>query len=165
MLPSVGDFAVTLSPRGIFIAQAPRPWHGRLVADAPTIARTWFDEAEADLHAAEVSLAGAAYNWACFQAQQAGEKALKALLYARGRTSIITHSLRRLLTEAERIEPELGKLKRAAKLLDDHYIPTRYPNGLDEETAPSRYYTREDANECLQCARSILERVRTSFAS
>jgi HEPN domain-containing protein len=135
------------------------------MADAPAIARTWFEEAEADLRAAEVSLAGAAYNWACFQAQQAGEKALKALLYARGRTSIISHSLRRLLSEAERIQLQFAELKRAAKLLDDHYISTRYPNGLDEEVAPSRYYTQEDADDCLQCARSILERVRASFAS
>ena len=143
----------------------PGSWHGPCVADAPTIARTWFEEAGADLRAAELSLAGAAYNWSCFQAQQAGEKALKALLYARGRTSIITHSLRRLLTEAERVQPEFGELKRAAKLLDDHYIPTRYPSGLDEEVAPSRYYTREDAEECLQSAHSILERVRVSFTS
>ena len=135
------------------------------MADALTIARTWFDEAEADLRAAEVSLAGAAYNWACFQVQQAGEKALKALLYAHGRTSIITHSVRRLLNESEHTDAAFATLRRAAKLLDDHYIPTRYPNGLDEEVAPSRYYTREDAEECLQCARSILERVKPSFAS
>ena len=135
------------------------------MADAPTIARTWFEEAEADLRAAEVSLNGAAYNWACFQAQQAGGKALKALLYAHGRTSIISHSLRRLLTEAARVQPAFADLGRAAKLLDDHYIPTRYPNGLDEEVAPSRYYTREDAEECLRCARSILERVKPSFTS
>jgi HEPN domain-containing protein len=136
-----------------------------VAADAPTIARTWLEEAEADLRAAELSLGGGAYNWACFQAQQAGEKALKAYLYARGRTSIVTHSLRRLLAECERTEPAFAQLGKAGKLLDDHYIPTRYPNGLDEEMAPSRYYLKEDAEECLRSARSILERVRRSFVS
>lgn len=135
------------------------------MAGASLIARTWFDEAEADLRAAEVSLAERIFNWACFQAQQAGEKALKAFLYGRGRTSIVTHSLRRLLRECEREDPALQELEDAARLLDQHYIPTRYPNGLDVELGPSRYYERKDAESCLQCARSILERVRPFFAS
>ena len=44
--------------------------------DAP--ARTWFDQARADLAAAEDSAATRHHEWACFQAQQAGEKALNA---------------------------------------------------------------------------------------
>jgi HEPN domain-containing protein len=127
--------------------------------------RTWLDQARADLAAAKDSAAAGHHEWACFQAQQAGEKALKAFLYARGRTSIITHSLRRLVREAVATDAAFADLDEAARLLDQHYIPTRYPNGLDIETAPAAYYEERDAEQCLRSARSILARVSPSFES
>ncbi len=134
------------------------------MAGVPAYARAWFEQAEADLRAAELSASGSVHEWACFQAQQAGGKALKALLYARGFTSIVTHSLRRLLRECEAFDASFAPLAEAARLLDQHYIATRYPNGLDEEMPPTRYYEKGDAEACLQSARSILERVKPSFA-
>ena len=127
------------------------------------LAQTWYDQARADLAAGEDSTATGHHEWACFQAQQAGEKALKAFLYARGRTSIITHSLRRLAREAATIDATFAELDEAARLLDQHYIPTRYPNGLDTETAPAAYYEERDAEQCLRSARSIFASVSTSF--
>ena len=128
------------------------------------IARTWFEQARADLGAAEDSAATGHHEWACFQAQQAGEKALKAFLYAQGRTSVVTHSVRRLVQEGTVADASLAALDDAARLLDQHYIPTRYPNGLDEETTPAAYYDRKDADRCLQSARSILELVSKHFS-
>lgn len=125
----------------------------------------WLEQAEADLDAARDSAAAGHNEWSCFQAQQAGEKALKAFLYARGRTSIVTHSLRRLVRECEAVDPTLAGLDEHARVLDQYYIPTRYPNGLDEETPPARYYDATDAERCLQSAHSILERVKRFFAS
>lgn len=136
-----------------------------VMAGRVVLARTWFEQAQADLRAAEDSARTEHYEWACFQAQQAGEKALKAFLYARGRTSIVSHSLRRLLQECAMDEAAFKDLDDDARLLDQHYIPTRYPNGLDEEVAPAAYYERKDAQRCLQSARSILERVTPFFAS
>ncbi|MFA5002471.1 MAG: HEPN domain-containing protein [Methanolinea sp.] len=52
-------------------------------------------QAECDLAAAQVSMQGARYEWACFQAQQAAEKAIKSLLYAEGYRKILTHSVSR----------------------------------------------------------------------
>ena len=129
------------------------------------LARTWFDQARADLAAAEDSAVTGHYEWACFQAQQAGEKALQAVLYARGRTSIVTHSLRRLVRERAAIDTGFADLDEHARLLDQHYIPTPYPNGLDSETTPSAYYDEKDAERCLQSARLILERARASLPS
>jgi HEPN domain-containing protein len=131
----------------------------------PAFARAWFEQAEADLRAAELSAAGGAYEWACFQSQQAGEKALKAYLYARGLTSIITHSLRRLLQECRALDRAFEDLAEAGRLLDQHYIATRYPSGLDTEVPPTRYYEQGDAETCVRSARSILERVKRSFSS
>jgi HEPN domain-containing protein len=147
------------------LVDAPRTWHAAGVAGIPAFARSWFEQAEADLRAAELSTSGGAYEWACFQAQQAGEKALKAFLYARGFTSIITHSLRRLLRECQPLDASFAPLADAGRLLDQHYIATRYPNGLDDETPPTRYFEKGDAETCLTSARSILERVKPFFAS
>jgi HEPN domain-containing protein len=135
------------------------------MATGAPFARTWFEQAEADLRAAEISASGGAHEWACFQAQQAGEKALKAFLYARGLTSVVTHSLRRLLRECATLDRTLADLDADARLLDQHYIPTRYPNGLDVEIPPTRYYELQDAEACLRSARSILARVRPFFTT
>jgi HEPN domain-containing protein len=130
---------------------------------APTYPRAWLEQAQADLRAANLSASGGAHEWACFQAQQAGEKALKALLYGHGTSVILTHSLRRLVRECETFEDTFSALGEAARLLDQHYIATRFPTDLDPELPPTRYYEQRDADVCLQSARSILERVKLFF--
>ena len=127
---------------------------------APPYPLAWFEQAEADLRAASLSASGDAHEWACFQAQQAGEKALKALLYGRGIPAILTHSLRRLIRECEAFDETFRALGEAARLLDQHYIATRVPTDLDSELPPTRYYEQRDADACLQSAHAILERVR-----
>jgi len=42
----------------------------------------WSRQAEKDLKASKNSLKSGDYEWACFQAQQAAEKALKSILYS-----------------------------------------------------------------------------------
>lgn len=59
------------------------------------------------------------------QAQQSAEKALKAFLYSKGYTSIITHSIKELLRECEKIEAEFNELSGEARFLDMFYIPTK----------------------------------------
>lgn len=135
------------------------------MAGRKTLARIWLEQAEADLAAARDSAAAGHNEWSCFQAQQASEKALKAFLYAHGRTSIVTHSLRRLARECQRIAAPFAELDEHARLLDQYYISTRCPNGLDEEIPPVRYFDEKDAARCLQSARSILKHVKASFAS
>ena len=41
--------------------------------------KKWFDQASSDLDAAQDSITSRHFDWACFQAQQAAEKGLKAL--------------------------------------------------------------------------------------
>lgn len=47
-------------------------------------ARDWLDQALRDLNHARSDLDGEYYEWACFSAQQAAEKAVKALYQAVG---------------------------------------------------------------------------------
>ena len=120
----------------------------------------WLRQALSDLEAARDSLNANHYEWSCFQAQQSAEKALKSFLYSRGYTSILTHSLTELVREANKLEPRFHTVEKPARRLDTFYIPTRYPNGLAGELTPSEFYCREDAEQCLNFAESILKIVR-----
>jgi len=121
-------------------------------------------QAEADLVAARTSMEGGSFEWACFQSQQAAEKALKAVIYARGYTSVLTHSIKQLVCECVRLGLPMEEHKQAAKQLDTFYIPTRYPNGLAGDEAPAEYYEQEDAQKCISYAQSILEDAKKFFS-
>jgi len=117
----------------------------------------WLKQAEADLKAARDSLSDGNHEWSCFQSQQSAEKALKACLYEKGYTSIVTHSLKELLRECSKLDASFNKLSTDARTLDMYYIPTRYPNGLAGDLAPTEFYEREDAEKCIRSAESILK--------
>jgi HEPN domain-containing protein len=68
------------------------------------ITAKWLKQSEADLKAAKDSLDDGNYEWSCFQSQQCGEKALKAFLYEKGYTSIMTHSLKELVQECSKLD-------------------------------------------------------------
>ena len=106
-------------------------------------ANRWLKQAHFDLHAAETSISGGSYEWACFQAQQAAEKALKAFWYVHGYDPW-GHSLLRLVREFP-LATESGSLQNdlneVAAMLDQYYVPTRYPNGLPDLT-PHEVYTQ-----------------------
>ena len=56
--------------------------------------RRWFLQAQDDLRFVEwVNKESIYFDKGCFIAQQSGEKALKACLYARGKRHVIGHSL------------------------------------------------------------------------
>ncbi len=90
--------------------------------------------------------------------------ALKALLYLHGYRAILTHSVVELLREASALAPGLAGLEPLGRELDRHYIGARYPN-LYPSGAPHRYYGDQEAERCVSYAASILEAVRSSFAS
>lgn len=95
----------------------------------------WIEQKEADFDAAQDGLKLEHFEWSCFQAQQAAEKALKAFLFSQGLRAIITHSITELLLEAQKyasFDIAVGH----AKTLDSYYIPTRYPNGLPDGAFP-----------------------------
>ncbi|MFQ6071439.1 MAG: HEPN domain-containing protein [Methanosarcinales archaeon] len=117
----------------------------------------WFDQAKYDLHAAEGSIDHGDYEWACFQAQQSAEKALKAFLFLKGERAIITHSVYRLIKMCLNYDSEFKTIINA-KELDEYYIPTRYPNGLPDEV-PHRFYNLEDAEKCVNYAKSVISMI------
>ena len=122
--------------------------------------KKWLTQAKEDLKAAQDSLKDGHHDWACFQAQQSAEKALKFFLYSHGYTSIITHSLKELVRACKNLNQEFLDVESYARFLDMFYIPTRYPNCLAGELAPAEFYEAEDAEKCIHYAESILESVR-----
>lgn len=125
------------------------------------LAIKWLRQADADLKAARDSLKDGNYEWSCFQSQQSGEKALKACLYEKGYTSIMTHSLKELIKECLKLDTLFNELSNDARTLDMFYIPTRYPNGLSGDLAPTEFYEREDAEKCISSAELILKTVKS----
>lgn len=119
-------------------------------------------QAEHDLAASEASRAAGHYEWACFQAQQAAEKALKAFLYFQGERGLHGHSIRALLMACRDLQPDFAQFRQAADL-DQYYSPTRYPNGLPD-TAPHEFYEEEHAERCIGHARPLLSFVRSLLA-
>lgn len=129
-----------------------------------TVSLRWLNQAEADFDAAQDSLKSEHFEWACFQAQQAAEKALKAFLFSRGLRAVITHSTAELLIEAQK-HASFDIPQKYAKTLDSYYIPTRYPNGLPGTSIPARYYSKEDADICIKYAELILKSVKKYIKS
>ena len=118
----------------------------------------WLAEAEVDLNLSE-RIAEEFPSRACFHAQQAGEKALKAILSATGQRRVVGHSLSDLGDAVTGHDPTYGELHDEASTLDRFYIATRYPNGLPGGL-PSRQYRHEDAEAAVSTARKVLEHAR-----
>jgi HEPN domain-containing protein len=83
------------------------------------------------------------FDKGCFIAQQAGEKALKACLYAEGRREVLGRALVEFVRELAGRDPAFGAMTSQAARLDRLYIPARYPNGLPGGT-PFETYTAQD---------------------
>lgn len=113
-------------------------------------ARRWLEQARRDLDDARYCLAGARHNLACFVAQQAAEKALKAFLYSRGEDPW-GHSVAELCAAAGLLDPSLEALRPTLSPLDKFYIPTRYPNGLPGGI-PSEAFSEADAEAAVGLA-------------
>jgi HEPN domain-containing protein len=124
-------------------------------------AKRWFRQAQEDLAVVRSLKSAGHYAAACFQAQQAGEKAMKAVLFSQGRRVVLGHSIRELVRLGERYHPAFADIIAVAGLLDQFYIPTRYPNGLPFPAIPSETYTLSQAEGALQSAEEVLAAVET----
>ena len=116
----------------------------------------WFRQAEADLRHARNSLEDGDFEWSCFAAQQAAEKALKAVFQKLGMDAW-GHTVTALIGNFPDSAAQPSEtLVNYARMLDKHYIPTRYPNGF-ASGAPTDFYTEDEARNAIGNAEAILE--------
>lgn len=127
--------------------------------EASAEGRRWLAQAEHDLAAARDLGRSGHHNVACFQAQQAAEKAAKAILYTQGVEDVIGHSVRELLRAARRDIPALAELDDAGARLDRLYIATRYPNGLPGGI-PADVFMAADAQQAITDAERVIAAAR-----
>lgn len=122
----------------------------------------WLRQALRDVEQAEDSRRAGRHEWACFAAQQAAEKAVKALHLSRGQEAW-GHVVARLLAELPGAIQVPEGLVDKARVLDNFYLPTRYANG-HPEGAPFEHYGPLQSAEALDHAREIVEFVRAQMA-
>ncbi|MHA1699973.1 MAG: HEPN domain-containing protein [Promethearchaeota archaeon] len=119
------------------------------------LAKNWLRQAEKDLQHAEHCIQHEDFEWACFSAQQAAEKATKALFYSVN-IEAWGHSVSKLLSNLPNNVKPTQALIDFAKELDKHYIPSRYPNA-HPSGAPMDYYTKIEAERAVNHAKKIIE--------
>ena len=112
-------------------------------------------QAVRDLENAENATRGGFHEWACFSAQQAAEKAVKALFQARG-ADVLGHSVYSMVRKMPSDLTISERVCDMARELDKAYVPTRYPNA-HPDGAPFEFYTRQDAERLISFAREIIE--------
>lgn len=103
--------------------------------DQRALADGWVRKGDSDLADARRTLASEGpYDTACFHAQQAAEKYLKAVLALRGCAIPKTHDLEELARIAMRLEPSLDLAGLELGELTSHGVDSRY----DVEFWPDR---------------------------
>ncbi|HEX3556500.1 MAG TPA: HEPN domain-containing protein [Thermoanaerobaculia bacterium] len=100
------------------------------------------------------------HEWACFAAQQSAENAAKALRLYLGQ-EVRGHVVARLLAELP-VEVERSLIDKA-KVLDNFYIGTRYPN-VHSEGPPFEHYGEIQSGNAIRYAHEILAFVRARVA-
>lgn len=90
----------------------------------------WFEFSLDDLDSAAIMLKAGKYHKVYFFAHQAAEKALKGFLLTRGFISPKIHNLIDLVNLCVRYDSSFAEFLPQARLLNQFYLPTRYPGVL-----------------------------------
>lgn len=118
----------------------------------------WLKQAESDLAYAELGLREGFYAQVCFQCQQVCEKAIKALRYGRGERVVLGHALVEIAAPLQ----VMARFRDRLAVLDQYYVPTRYPNGLPGGI-PSDVYTGDQAAAAVDTARQVVAAIRAEL--
>jgi HEPN domain-containing protein len=115
-------------------------------------ARSNFAQAKSGIQVPEVYLEDL-----CFQAQQAAEKAIKAILISLDLQFPYTHDIADLLTLIEKAGQDISPQVRKAARLSDYAVEARYP-GVSEAVDRDEYEEAISiANEVMQWAEELIK--------
>ena len=119
----------------------------------------WLSQAERDLEDARFLRNNGRFNLACFQGQQAAEKAVKAYLYHRRVEDVWGHSLLDLCEDAKLFDMMFDTVKSEARQLDKYHYITRYPEFLPSGTCYDAF-DEVDADRSIDLSNLVLEFVK-----
>lgn len=119
-------------------------------------AAAWKRQSDHDFQHAQTSLARGEWDWACYAAMQAAEKALKAGLLSVGNAEIWGHNLSALLARLAEIAGSDAPtpLLNQAKLLSQYNVLARYPMG-DMDAAPVDLLLEDQALTAIAAAKAM----------
>lgn len=115
-------------------------------------AQLWLNAADMDVSTAErmADIPGVA----CFHAQQASEKSIKAVMMAVSGDTTRSHLSDALLKDAKNLGLDIPEqIASDARFLDRFYTITRYPDALGSDVATA--FTAGEAADALEKARSV----------
>jgi len=104
----------------------------------PDDPREWLNRARSNLSRAKSRIPEVYLEDLCFDAQQAAEKAIKALLVKKGIDFPYVHDIAYLLTLVEQTAVQIPDPVRRAEDLTRYAVVTRYP-GVAEPVSESHY--------------------------
>ncbi len=118
-----------------------------------TDAHVWLRYAQENLQMARMGLTAGLYNPCLQNAQQAVEKALKAVRVYRGLPLTRTHRIRNLVRELLAVRVDVGLNEEDCDLLDSIYVSSRYP---PESALPLTMADETSGRDCLRIADHVL---------
>ncbi len=127
-----------------------------------SLPQQWFDRAREDLQVARLVFQEEHFAHTCFLAQQSIEKTLKAYLLAKTNAYPRVHKLADLLTACEALDSTFAAYRADCIVVDQYYIPTRYPDGVPGGLA-NGLPGETEAREALNAADRILQFVATQL--
>ncbi len=124
--------------------------------DPAATAENWLRQAEAELKGARTLRDADQPSLACFLAQQAAEKALKAFLVRTGDRRIPEHDTGTLAVRAQVRDARFAPLLNDAVFLERFYVATRYPDAWPGGGVPATKFLPRDADDAIAAADRLL---------
>lgn len=116
----------------------------------PSDPREWLNRARSNIERAAVRTPHCYFEDLCFDAQQAAEKAIKAVALHKGIDFPYVHDLDQLLRLAENAGVPIPDEIREAGDLTEYAVTTRYP-GMGQEVTEQLY------REAMEIARAVVK--------
>jgi HEPN domain-containing protein len=119
------------------------------------LAGNWLEQARRDLDTARYLFEGARYDAACFAAQQAAEKALKAALIWLAGDRPRTHQLGVLIDEVASHRADAVEALGDIAGLDPYYVTTRYPDAIGGGIPGASFFAPEGTLAIERASRAV----------
>jgi len=99
-----------------------------------------------------------------FYGRAGGAESLKAFLMWQGQRSVPLHSVAQLAESCAQFDPDFAAHIPAGRILDQYYIPTRYPDALAPPAVPFESYTQEQGARAVAAVHDLVALVAQKFS-